>query len=570
MAGRLQAALPRRALRRPRRRTPASATRVLLREWTCVGRLARPRPRTPRLLGRSGWPSSTCSASRSCVTADAAGDLHAHVQRLPPPRLAARARPSPGDRGRSLCGARSIRCPLPLVDLRARRLAAARAAHRGRRRRPGRRSRCTRSASSAWGGFVFVHPTPDAAAPLADSVGRAPGRWRATRWTRWSPGADSTTTSRPTGRSSPRTTTSATTAARCTPSCRGWCRRSRGGGADLDWDDGIPHREGAWTFTMTGTTTRSPLPGPRRGRAGTPQGRAGLPEPDAVAARPTTSRRSCCGRSAVDRTAIECDAAVRARRGRRRRLRPVRRRRLLGPGQPAGLGDLRVGAARHVVARLHARLVRPDGGREPTSAAGCCPAERSDRGHDPMRRRRTTSSSSGSARSAAPRPGTWPRAALGARARAVRARPRAAAPPTTPRGSCGTATTRPLRAADPRGLRRLGAARGGVGRAAGHRHRRSRPVPARRAPSRPDDYTASHARGRHRLRVARRRTSRRPLARCSRCPTAPSGCSRSAAAIVPAGPRHRRDAAARRREAGRARCSARPRSRAGHATTART
>jgi Rieske 2Fe-2S family protein len=34
-----------------------------------------------------------------------------------------------------------------------------------------------------------------------------------------------------------------------------------GGGADLDWDHGIPHREGAWTFTMSGTTDRAPLPG---------------------------------------------------------------------------------------------------------------------------------------------------------------------------------------------------------------------------------------------------------------------------------------------------------------------
>ena len=33
------------------------------------------------------------------------------------------------------------------------------------------------------------------------------------------------------------------------------------GGADIDWDGGVPHREGAWTFTMSGTTTRSPLPG---------------------------------------------------------------------------------------------------------------------------------------------------------------------------------------------------------------------------------------------------------------------------------------------------------------------
>jgi Rieske 2Fe-2S family protein len=34
-----------------------------------------------------------------------------------------------------------------------------------------------------------------------------------------------------------------------------------GGGDDLDWEAGIPHREDAWTFTTTGTTSRAPLPG---------------------------------------------------------------------------------------------------------------------------------------------------------------------------------------------------------------------------------------------------------------------------------------------------------------------
>ena len=34
-----------------------------------------------------------------------------------------------------------------------------------------------------------------------------------------------------------------------------------GGGVGIDWEHGVPHREGAWTFTMTGTTTRAPLPG---------------------------------------------------------------------------------------------------------------------------------------------------------------------------------------------------------------------------------------------------------------------------------------------------------------------
>ena len=33
------------------------------------------------------------------------------------------------------------------------------------------------------------------------------------------------------------------------------------GGSGLDWERGIPHREGAWTFTASGTTARAPFPG---------------------------------------------------------------------------------------------------------------------------------------------------------------------------------------------------------------------------------------------------------------------------------------------------------------------
>ncbi|MGH7528021.1 MAG: aromatic ring-hydroxylating oxygenase subunit alpha [Gemmatimonadales bacterium] len=33
------------------------------------------------------------------------------------------------------------------------------------------------------------------------------------------------------------------------------------GGADLDWERGIPHRDGAWTFTRTGTSSRAPFAG---------------------------------------------------------------------------------------------------------------------------------------------------------------------------------------------------------------------------------------------------------------------------------------------------------------------
>jgi len=35
----------------------------------------------------------------------------------------------------------------------------------------------------------------------------------------------------------------------------------KGGGAGLDWSDGIPHKEGANTFTFSGTTNRKPFPG---------------------------------------------------------------------------------------------------------------------------------------------------------------------------------------------------------------------------------------------------------------------------------------------------------------------
>ncbi len=33
------------------------------------------------------------------------------------------------------------------------------------------------------------------------------------------------------------------------------------GGSDLDWERGIPHRDGAWTFTATGTSARAPFAG---------------------------------------------------------------------------------------------------------------------------------------------------------------------------------------------------------------------------------------------------------------------------------------------------------------------
>ena len=112
-----------------------------------------------------------------------------------------------------------------------------------------------------WAGFVFVHLSPDRATPLDEAVGRA-GRTLANYGL-------------------PRLVTGATmtyeVAANykvllenynecyhCGPVHPELCRlvpAFAGGGGDLDWEDGIPHRAGAWTFTTSGTTSRAPLPG---------------------------------------------------------------------------------------------------------------------------------------------------------------------------------------------------------------------------------------------------------------------------------------------------------------------
>jgi Rieske 2Fe-2S family protein len=116
-------------------------------------------------------------------------------------------------------------------------------------------------AVETWGGFLFVHLTPEKATPLDEAVTRA-GTTLANY------GLDGLVTG---------ATITYEVAANykvllenynecyhCGPVHPELCRlvpAFAGGGAELPWEDGIPHREGAWTFTMSGTTTRSPLPG---------------------------------------------------------------------------------------------------------------------------------------------------------------------------------------------------------------------------------------------------------------------------------------------------------------------
>ena len=141
-----------------------------------------------------------------------------------------------------------------------------------------------------------------------------------------------------------------------------------GGGGGLDWDKGIPHREGAWTFTTTGTTDRAPLPGLDEDERTRHKGDLVYPNL-MVSASADHVAAFVLQPVAVDRTTVTCSLLFARRRGGQADVRPERRRRPLGPGQPAGLGDLRGGPARHVVAGLHARLVRADGGRQPRHPA---------------------------------------------------------------------------------------------------------------------------------------------------------------------------------------------------------
>ena len=112
-----------------------------------------------------------------------------------------------------------------------------------------------------WGGFVFLHLSPAQARPLEESVAHAAGTLANYGLADLVVGA------------SFRYDVAANYKVilenynecyHCGPVHPELCRlvpSFAGGGDDLDWEAGIPHREGAWTFTTTGTTTRAPLPG---------------------------------------------------------------------------------------------------------------------------------------------------------------------------------------------------------------------------------------------------------------------------------------------------------------------
>jgi Rieske 2Fe-2S family protein len=116
-------------------------------------------------------------------------------------------------------------------------------------------------AVDTWGGFLWLHLTPGATPPLAEALGEAPSR--VARYP-----LDSLVVGR---------SLTYVVAANYKVLLENYneCYHCAGvhpelvrlvpafgrGGAGLDWEGGIPHREGAWTFTASGTSARAPFAG---------------------------------------------------------------------------------------------------------------------------------------------------------------------------------------------------------------------------------------------------------------------------------------------------------------------
>ncbi len=125
--------------------------------------------------------------------------------------------------------------------------------------------RLHRVAVAQWGGFVFVRigaAAGDSSAELADSLGAVPERLaryplaelRTARSVRYDVRAN--------WKVLLENYNECYHCAGVHPElCRVVPAFKRNGGAELDWERGIPHRDGAWTFTENGTSDREPFAG---------------------------------------------------------------------------------------------------------------------------------------------------------------------------------------------------------------------------------------------------------------------------------------------------------------------
>lgn len=229
---------------------------MLRREWTCIGRL------DELGLARSGrvLPQRRAVVDFSnesiIITADDAGSLHAfaNVCRHRGSQLVPVESTAPPD----ACDAKSLRCPYHswTYGLDGRLLHAPHTDdvdvdHSAFGLNPLR--------ADAWGGFLWLTDdlqaprVVDALSPVPDRVRRYPldtlvvgKRLEYSVAANWKVLAENYNECYHCGPVHPELS-------RLVPAFAG-------GGAGLEWEDGVPHRDGAWTFTLSGTSDRAPFP----------------------------------------------------------------------------------------------------------------------------------------------------------------------------------------------------------------------------------------------------------------------------------------------------------------------
>ena len=178
----------------------------------------------------------------------------------------------------------------------------------------------------------------------------SPPTWPATATPTSSAARGSSTTSPPTGRRSPRTTASACTAPACTPSSTGSRTTSRASRSPA------PARWCGGSMVLTAGGRRHD----GQGRRPRPPADQGLTEEDLrlvvyylvfpnalVSLHPDYVMLHTLWPKANDRTEVVCEWFFEPETMATPGLRPQRRRRVLGPGQPGGLGRLLAHPARH-------------------------------------------------------------------------------------------------------------------------------------------------------------------------------------------------------------------------------
>jgi Rieske 2Fe-2S family protein len=234
--------------------------RIFHREWFAVGR-------AEDLAGPGDYLHVEVAGERLLLVRDRAGELHGFhdVCRHRGSRLVLDPPPSGEERPTGATGRfrGAIRCPYHAwtyaLDGSLRHAPFLTESDGLRREDLG----LYRVAVDAWGGFLFVNLTPDGpACPLSEVVAEPMRRTANYRL------AELRVAARLTYHVAANwkvIVENYNECYHCGPVHPELCELvpafKAGGGADLDWEHGVPHRLGATTFTWSGTTARAPFPG---------------------------------------------------------------------------------------------------------------------------------------------------------------------------------------------------------------------------------------------------------------------------------------------------------------------